>query len=179
MEHWSLVSLFQSGDTISILTMPESKGCFCTFGVVFHGHSRVVRKFEFGAEDKSYIAAHVSGSGRVQALAISVGWNTTGHWEGISRLLCYLRPQGEASAKRSLPEEMLSAQMRVGALPFFSVAVFEVARWYFEDYYAQERRQQTEDHHLVAKVLGPSYISGCAQWGDIKDDEMLTHAARM
>ena len=28
-------------------------------------------------------------------------------------------------------------------------------------------------------MLGPSYISGCAQWGDIKDDEMLIHATRM
>ena len=81
--------------------------------------------------------------------------------------------------RRWLPEEMLSAQMHVGALPFFSVAVFELARWYFDDYYAQERRQNTEEYHVVAKVLGPSYISGCAQWGGIKDDEMLIHAARM
>ena len=81
--------------------------------------------------------------------------------------------------KRWLPAEVLSTQMHVGALPFFPVAVFELARWYFGDYFAQERRGNTEEYHLVAKVLGPSYISGCAQWGDIKDDEMLIHSARM
>ena len=101
LEHWSLVSLFESGDPISILTMPESKSCFCTFGVVFHGHSRVVRKSEFRAEKKFYTAAHVSGSGRVQALAKSVDWNTTPHWEGITRLLCYFRPHGEPTVKRA------------------------------------------------------------------------------
>ena len=82
-------------------------------------------------------------------------------------------------SKRWLPEEMLSTQMHSGVLPFFSVAVFELARWYFEDYYAHDRCGETTDYHLVAKVLGPSYISGCAQWNDIKDDEMLIHAARM
>ena len=32
---------------------------------------------------------------------------------------------------------------------------------------------------MVAQVLGPSYISGCAHWPDIKDDVALIHATRM
>ena len=141
LEHSSLVSLFKSGDTISILTVPRSTDCGCTFGVVFHGHPRVFRKFELRAENKFYIAVCVSGSGRVQSVAKSVGWNTMSHWEGITRLLCYFRSQGDARLKRAggrtgmqnngwmtditvqlkrwLPAEMLSAQMHVGALPFF------------------------------------------------------------
>ena len=66
LEHSSLVSLFKSGDTISILTVPQSTDYGCTFGVVFHGHPRVVRKFEFRAEKKFYLAVRVSGGGRVQ-----------------------------------------------------------------------------------------------------------------
>ena len=134
--HRSLSSLFESGDTISILTEPETEECGCTFGVVFLGHSRVVRKFQFCADKQFYTTAHVSGSGFVQSLAKSVDLKTTTHWEAITRLLCYFRPQGDATVKRAggkssmqqngwmteiilhskrwLPEEMLSTQMHSG-----------------------------------------------------------------
>lgn len=61
-----------------------------------------------------------------------------------------------------LPADMLLAQMHVGLLPFCAVAVFELARWYLDDYGAQERCRNTEGYHVVATVPGPSCISGCA-----------------
>ena len=95
----------------------------------------------------------VSGGGRVQEVAKSVGWNTIEHWEGVSRLLGYFRPRGDASVKRSggqkgmqsngwitditvplkrwLLADMLLALMHIGALPFFFVAVSQLARSYF------------------------------------------------
>ena len=100
-EHPSLACLLKSGDTISILTVPPSTNFGSTFGVVVHGHPRVVRKFEFRAQEKFYVALRVSGGGRVQEVAKSVGWNTIGHWEGVSRLLGYFRPRGDAGVKRS------------------------------------------------------------------------------
>ena len=201
-----LVPVFESKHTVSILTVPPDPSCGSTFGVVIYGHPRVLRRFaysaaEFYATVEFYASLNLSGSGHVHEVAKSRSWSTREHWANISHLESYFRHKGGPSVKRAksktpmpqnkfrvdisvqlrhwLPSTLTHSQAKADVLPSFPVTVFDIARWYLEDYYAQDRNDDTGQYHLVATVLGPSYLSGCSQWDDIKDNQSMIHAVRM
>ena len=163
---------------LKFLTVPPSVNCGSAFGLVVHGQSRVVRKFQFHPCESFYHGLNIRGGGRVEIVAHQRSWSTNGNWEGVNNLVDYFRSKGNAyikrlegsvkmqqcqwmsgitvPTKRWLPPVILGIEKHFGVLPLFAIAVHELGRWCFEEHLTKQCNSSVGRHQQVVKVLPPS-----------------------